>query len=330
MMSKNKHENFWKKYSNSGMTLVEILIAVVLVGAIAVGVMNLTQQTSKSTAKIELTSDLTSTANEINALLSDPVKCRLTFQPTLQPSAIASSYDDTIPVPVKLTDSYQVYTSANKATIGAANLKILSYRLVKNLANPEDSSLEITFENKEIINKNEPTIKKTLSMYVEWNGNVVEECRTLAGSTSTIWTRGTGTNIYYDGGNVGINTSNPTAALHVVGNVVTDKITASSFMYSSDKKLKENITSIENPLNTVLALRGVNFDWRDTKENDFGFIAQEIQKQIPEIVSQNESIDALTVDYAKVIPFLVEALKIQQKEIKDLERKITDLEKSAE
>jgi hypothetical protein len=61
-----------------------------------------------------------------------------------------------------------------------------------------------------------------------------------------------------------------------------------------------------------MALNGVQFDWKSNGRHDIGFIAQEVKKQIPEIVNYNTKKDIYSVDYAKVVPFLVEAMKTQQ------------------
>lgn len=129
----------------------------------------------------------------------------------------------------------------------------------------------------------------------------------------------------------------------------------------SDEKLKSNITSIENPLEKVMKLRGVSYDFhknynpyenlskenanldqtkseiiqlhteniqkaQDHKERRIGFIAQEVEKVIPEAVAKdNEGI--YSIEYDAMIPLLVEALKEQQKMIKKLELRIQELEK---
>ena len=85
---------------------------------------------------------------------------------------------------------------------------------------------------------------------------------------------------------------------------------------SSDIKLKTNIEDIKYGLDDVLKLRGVDFDWkREDRGHDVGFIAQEVQEVIPELVKEVDSIGKdvgnthLTVDYAKVVPILVESIK---------------------
>ena len=95
---------------------------------------------------------------------------------------------------------------------------------------------------------------------------------------------------------------------------------------SSDLKLKENIRDLDGALDKTLQLRGVKFDWKDEhRENDqLGFIAQEIEEVLPEVVSDVDSIDAKegethkVVNYAAVVPLLVEAIKELKSEIDDL------------
>jgi len=89
---------------------------------------------------------------------------------------------------------------------------------------------------------------------------------------------------------------------------VTDDITA---FYSSDSRLKDNITKISDPLDKVLSISGNTFDWNDksNKEgHDVGLIAQEIEKVLPEAVTTRDN-GYLAVDYQKVVPLLVEAVK---------------------
>ena len=103
-------------------------------------------------------------------------------------------------------------------------------------------------------------------------------------------------------------------------------IVAYSSTVASDKKLKTNINDTKYGLSDVLKLRGVDFNWKEKFEGkrDVGFIAQEVQEIIPELVKEVDSIGKnvgdthLTVDYAKVVPILVESIKELKKEIDDL------------
>ena len=104
----------------------------------------------------------------------------------------------------------------------------------------------------------------------------------------------------------------------------------------SDKRLKENIKPIESALDKVSKLQGVTFDWKDKKQeydqygkphklqnwkNDIGFIAQEVQKVIPELVRENED-GMLSMRHQGIAPILLEAIKELKAEIEELKKKI--------
>jgi hypothetical protein len=134
-----------------------------------------------------------------------------------------------------------------------------------------------------------------------------------------------------DDGFVGIGLSNPTEKLQVNGNVK-----ANSFPSSSDVRFKTNIRAVENALDKVKELRGVYFNWNQEAfpEKNFGaqvelgFIAQEVEKIIPEIVTKDKSKEEYrSVKYDKVVALLVEAIKEQQKQIDSLTTKVNYLSK---
>jgi hypothetical protein len=127
-------------------------------------------------------------------------------------------------------------------------------------------------------------------------------------------------------GNVGIGTSAPTVRLQVAGDIIANSIAG-----SSDARFKTNITPIENPLQKVLRLRGVKFDWNkkafpDRSFSDsraIGFIAQEVEKVLPEVVQTEKTAEGyMAVQYDKVVALLVEAIKEQQKQINSLKAEL--------
>jgi len=104
---------------------------------------------------------------------------------------------------------------------------------------------------------------------------------------------------------------------------VTDDITA---FWSSDERLKDNITPIHDPLSKVVSISGNTFDWNDKSNksgNDVGLIAQEIEKVLPEAVTTRDN-GYLAVDYHKVVPLLVEAIKELSGKVDALEQKLQD------
>lgn len=121
------------------------------------------------------------------------------------------------------------------------------------------------------------------------------------------------------------------SSIAVTGSITaTQDITA---FHSSDERLKDEITNLQNALDTVVKLQGVSYKWNDTYkeisgldvDQDFtyyGFIAQEVQKVIPEMVIERDN-GYLALDYNKVAPLLVEAIKEQQNQINELRALLT-------
>jgi hypothetical protein len=83
----------------------------------------------------------------------------------------------------------------------------------------------------------------------------------------------------------------------------------------SDARLKTKIQDLESPLDKVLGLRGVSYEWTaesnmGTDKTKFGFIAQEVQKVIPELVTEMYKREGMyTLDYKEIIPWLVGAVQ---------------------
>ena len=107
--------------------------------------------------------------------------------------------------------------------------------------------------------------------------------------------------------------------LEVTGDIV-------AYGSPSDKRFKENIKPIKNSLEKVLSLKGVTFDWKEKKDHlgvkqtwkeDIGFIAQEVQEVIPELVRENED-GYLSMRHQGIAPMLVEAIKELKQEIEEL------------
>jgi len=113
--------------------------------------------------------------------------------------------------------------------------------------------------------------------------------------------------------------------IDVTGHTETDTLnvsgiaTAQDFNSASDENLKTNIRTIEDPLAKVVQIRGVNFDWKETQRPSLGVIAQEVEKVLPELVTDNGT---KTVNYNGLIGLLIEAVKAQQEEIDILKSKI--------
>jgi hypothetical protein len=139
--------------------------------------------------------------------------------------------------------------------------------------------------------------------------------------------------IIKENGFIGMGNSAPTVRLQVTGDIIANSIAG-----SSDARFKTNITPIANPLQKVLALRGVHFNWNTSAfpqrmfsdKRTLGFIAQEVEKVLPEIVqTENTTEGYKSVQYDKVVALLVEAMKEQQKQINQLKRELKKLKRRA-
>lgn len=136
-------------------------------------------------------------------------------------------------------------------------------------------------------------------------------------SIVSFWHKDENNNISYSYGNVGINTTNPTVELEVIGT-----IKATDFDSLSDKNLKENIKLIDNPLEKLISINGVSFDWKDTKTPSMGVIAQEIEEIFPELVN---TADYKSVNYNGLIGVLIEAVKDLKEEVDELKGQINTI-----
>lgn len=134
-----------------------------------------------------------------------------------------------------------------------------------------------------------------------------------------------------ENGYVGLGNSDPTVRLQVTGDIIANSVAG-----SSDRRFKTNIRPVENALAKVKALQGVYFNWnqKDFPEKDFGtqnelgFIAQEVEQIVPEIVVKEQSKEEYrSVKYDKLVALLVEAMKEQQKQIEQLQVKVKQLSK---
>tara|TARA_B100000085_G_scaffold68715_2_gene61458 strand:+ start:16983 stop:18680 length:1698 start_codon:yes stop_codon:yes gene_type:complete len=108
---------------------------------------------------------------------------------------------------------------------------------------------------------------------------------------------------------------------------VTGSINASGDItayFSSDERLKDNLTPIVGALDKINQIGGYEFDWNNSSEHsghDVGVIAQEIEKVLPEVVVDRDN-GYKAVRYEKIVALLIEAIKQQQLQIDELKSKI--------
>jgi len=148
---------------------------------------------------------------------------------------------------------------------------------------------------------------------------------TGTGFTSGLGVTTTGLVFNPSSNSLGIGTTTPTSKLWVNGDVfVTGIVTATDYNSASDIRLKENIQKIDNPIDKIIRIEGVTFDWKSDNKSSMGVIAQNIEKVLPQLVNGE---DSKTVNYNGIIGLLIECVKTQQEQIDNLNRRLDDLSK---
>jgi hypothetical protein len=177
------------------------------------------------------------------------------------------------------------------------------------------------------------------SQWLQTDGNGNLNWQTIfipVGATSSAGQVGIYSNASYIAGNSSI-TFNGTNFAVTGAITATGDITA----FSSDARLKTNILNIPNALDKVKSINGVTYNWNeiaaqfgigDTHEHA-GVLAQEIQSVLPQVVRQAPFDTAqdgssksgehyLTVQYDKLVPLLIEAIKELSAEVEALKARI--------
>lgn len=184
---------------------------------------------------------------------------------------------------------------------------------------------------------------------VDIYGRVRIQHNTETGTSAGIWFNNDENTINSDNGAfIGLETATPNServgikmgnTWHLVidrnGNACLGGVLQSNGACSpSDLRYKKNIQPITHSLKNILRINGVNYEWRNNEfpersfsdKKQIGFIAQEIEKIYPEMVFTDEK-GYKSVDYAKITPVLVEAIKEQQKQIEELKVKVAEIDK---
>jgi hypothetical protein len=108
-------------------------------------------------------------------------------------------------------------------------------------------------------------------------------------------------------------------ALVVTGGVgIGGQMTAASIVETSSITLKENISPIENALDSILKLSGVTYDRIDSKEHEAGLIAEWTNEILPNLVTKDSLGNIIGIKYTKLTAYLIESIKTLKQEINEL------------
>lgn len=105
------------------------------------------------------------------------------------------------------------------------------------------------------------------------------------------------------------------------GTANQNKIRAAAFVTYSDERLKSDVAPLRNALDTVNSLKAVNFTWKEDGSRDFGFLAQDLAKAVPQAVHGTEE-GMFGVDYGRLTAVLVSAVQEQSTQIKALQAQL--------
>lgn len=100
----------------------------------------------------------------------------------------------------------------------------------------------------------------------------------------------------------------------------TGTFTATSIVETSALKYKENISPIQNSLESIKKIKGVKFNLIGNQKTQIGFIADDIESILPEVVTKNKDGEIEGLEYSRLTALLVEA-------VKELSDKIDNLNK---
>jgi hypothetical protein len=160
--------------------------------------------------------------------------------------------------------------------------------------------------------------------FIVGNGsNFVAESGSTARDSLSL---GTSSDVQFDSFGVGTAASGTTGEIRATADITSNY---------SDERLKNIHGTIPNALDKVKSLGGYYFTENETAKslgynNDaqqVGVIAQEVEKVLPEAVKPAPIDDKyLTVQYEKMVPLLIEAMKEQQAKIEELEARLANLE----
>lgn len=106
----------------------------------------------------------------------------------------------------------------------------------------------------------------------------------------------------------------------VLGSVAGPVAGASAAAMLSDERLKKDIKSLDGSLGLIESLEPKSYSWvmDETESEDLGLIAQDVKKVFPNAIIENPETGFLMIDYRRMIPPMIGAIKELSKQVKEL------------
>jgi hypothetical protein len=105
------------------------------------------------------------------------------------------------------------------------------------------------------------------------------------------------------------------------GTLTCTELSAGTITETSSITLKENISPIENALDSILKLTGVTYDRKDgSSKGEAGLIAESVNQVLPNLVTKDTEGNPEGICYTKLSAYLIEAVKILKSELDNLKK----------
>lgn len=310
--------------NQKGFSLVEVMLVAALSGVVALGVAKLTESQMKSVKTVEAKFEYTSVFNHIRNILGDRISCTETFNGGTLQNYRAVGFLTAIEQ--KLTTGQIVsHYPAEKSVAGL--LKIVSYRI--DYPSPAVSPLGFDPANSKL---------GQVDLIIAFDYGVGSDGFSKIYSSQIIERKfpiQVELSLPANDPNASIKNCSASGAQDDYVNVSGDEMHGHLVMtgdaeihMESDRRLKQDIHSLDPVLSKVIQLRPVSYSWKGKGgETDLGLIAQDVQKIFPELVHQKDN-EILTVNYLKITPLLIQSVKELKQENSDLKKDLEEIKTS--
>lgn len=358
-----------KKYAllkqESGLTLLEMMIALGIGAVLTYAVVSLLKNTGKEATSVSSKNDYLTMVNEMQGVFNNPDRCRAAFlaSNTVVPNLDALGLPGdaaTVPIPIALnignSDAAKGPLSPPYApgTKWGQSLTITKFEFVgkKSIGDATRNKqfnvpLRLTASRRvgqERSGSETATggdiLQKTFNLVVNIENGKIVGC---AGQNKSFWASSKHNlmDIIYTN-EAGDDTEGRVAIFDTaqfpdiktkldVGGTTQGV----AFLNRSDARLKKNVREIPGALERVLKLHGVRFDWKDRSNplmssDQLGFLAQEVEAVFPEAVVTSSSTGMKSVAYDNLVGPLVEAIKERQKILLRQQKDLSEIRKAVQ
>jgi prepilin-type N-terminal cleavage/methylation domain-containing protein len=326
--------------SQKGFTLLEVMVAMGIMGVAAVGGMRLMNNQMKSAKTVETRFEYGTIVNEIREILGDRNSCRATFNGrnidnTPEGTVTSIQHITNFGLPTQVTRAkYPSNTNpALATTFGNGTVKILGYRLTTVDGDPTVGVLPVgtATEGSAMLlirfavaaggggagntTGTSETVKKIkLNVQINAAARTITECSSTGAMADL---EGRYVNVTGDTMTGNLRMGDATTPAHII------MLGASEIDFQSDKRLKHEITDIKT-LSEIRKIRPVHYKWKKTGTTAYGVIAQELALIYPDLVHKRSD-DFLAVNYMQLTPIMLRGIQEVDAENRKLKTEIKEL-----